>query len=191
MNEVQAIRNKSQLEQIETLLSECGPIYLDVWKFGLNTTLRISDILAISMDSVTSLDEVQPNLIVKEKKTGKTRNIVLNEGALAVVAKRVAQNPTDVWLFQSTSGRISRKNPTSINRQSVARVFSTVGDQLVPRAQLSTHSMRKTRGYFLHASGLPITTIAKILNQSSTSITMRYIGLTQQDIDDSFTELVL
>jgi hypothetical protein len=32
---------------------------------------------------------------------------------------------------------------------------------------------------------------AKVLNHSSPAVTMRYIGLVQQDIDDSYTEFEL
>jgi len=56
---------------------------------------------------------------------------------------------------------------------------------------LGTHSMRKTRGYAMHKAGRSIESIAKVLNHSSPTITMRYIGLVQQDIDESYTELEL
>ena len=52
MNEVEAVKTASQREQIEILLLTKGQIYIDVWKFGINTALRISDLLAISMDDV-------------------------------------------------------------------------------------------------------------------------------------------
>lgn len=48
MNEVQAVKTLEQRMQIEAHLCESGQIYLDIWKFGLNTALRISDLLAIN-----------------------------------------------------------------------------------------------------------------------------------------------
>jgi len=62
---------------------------------------------------------------------------------------------------------------------------------VAPKVVLGTHSMRKTRGYAMHKAGHSIESIAKVLNHSSPAVTMRYIGLVQQDIDDSYTELEL
>ena len=191
MNEVEAVKTKNQLSQIETLLSEKSDIFGDVWSLGINSALRVSDLLSIEMCSLKDLDANNPVLKIKEQKTGKNRSIRLNTVAMAIIQDRLAKYPNDKWLFQSTSGRFSSKAPQPINRRSVARVFHDVGEKTIPRLQLSTHSMRKTRGYFLHANGHSIESISRILNHSSTSITMRYIGLTQQSIDDSFTELVL
>ena len=46
--------------------------------------------------------------------------------------------------------------------------------------------MPKKRGYALHKAGRSIKSIANVLNYSSPAVTMRYIGLVQQDIDDSY-----
>jgi len=49
--------------------------------------------------------------------------------------------------------------------------------------------MRKTSGYAMHKAERSIESITKVLNHSSPAVTMRYIGLVQQDIDESYTEL--
>jgi len=190
MNEVHAVKTESQRLQVEALLAQRGQIYLDIWKFGVNTALRISDILSISFQDIRNLDPNRPALNIKELKTGKIRTILLNDGAMTVIDRRVKTNSNDIWLFQSTA-KITRKQQMPISRRSVGRIFESVGVQTNPRVQLGTHSMRKTRGYCLHSAGHSIEKISKILNHSSTTITMRYIGLTQSDIDDSFIELVL
>lgn len=191
MIEVEAVKSESQRIQIESLLSNKDPIYGDIWKFLLNSALRISDALSISMADLKELDTDRPCLRVKEQKTGKYRNIVLNTGALAVIRKRQEQNPSDVWLFQSKSSKIRHHDSKSVNRRSVGRILESIGGQITPKVRLGTHSARKTRGYVLHQQGHSIEKISKILNHSSPQITMRYIGITQSDIDDSFTDLVL
>ena len=191
MVEVEAVKSESQRIQIESLLATKDPIYGDVWKFLLNSALRSSDALSISMLDLQDIDNERPCLRIKEQKTGKYRNIALNSAAMAVIRKRQEQYPKDVWLFQSTSNRIRRSEPKPINRRSIARILEAIGQEITPRVKLGCHSSRKTRGYALHSSGHSIEMIAKILNHSSTSITMRYIGITQTDIDNSFTDLVL
>jgi len=191
MHEVEAVKTESQRIQIQSILASKDPIYADIWAFMLNTALRVSDALSISMADLQQLDTERPSLRVREQKTGKHRNIMLNSGAIAIIRKRQEKHPDDVWLFQTTSSKIRRSQPQPINRRSVGRVLEAIGSQITPRVKLGCHSARKTRGYALHASGHSIEKISRILNHSSVSITMRYIGITQADIDDSFTELVL
>lgn len=192
MREVEAVKTPAQRQQVEAHLADQGAIYADIWKVGVNTALRISDLLSLTMDNVRALDPVQPALNVIEQKTGKQRKIVVNPSALAAMQRRLAEYPDHVWLFQSDAvNRNRREPPKPINRRSVSRVFEKVGQKVAPKVVLGTHSMRKTRGYAMHKAGRSIESIAKVLNHSSPAVTMRYIGLVQQDIDESYTELEL
>ncbi len=85
------------------------------------------------------------------------------------------------WLFEVECRRAKGK---PISRCTVARVFKEVGDQI--GLKLSTHSMRKTRGYALYDAGVPLEMIAKVLNHSSPAVTMAYIGITQQQILETY-----
>ncbi len=106
--------------------------------------------------------------------------------------RRLVEFPDHEWLFQTNAAnRDRRAAPKPINRRSVSRVFEKVGQKVVPSVVLGTHSMRKTRGYAMHKAGRSIESIANVLNHSSPAVTMRYIGLVQQDIDESYTELEL
>lgn len=192
MREVEAVKTRAQRQQIEAHLADQAIIYANIWKVGVNTALRISDLLSLTMDNVCALDPVQPALNLIEQKTAKQRKIVVNRSALDVMHRRLAEYPDHVWLFKSdAANRDRRAPPKPINRRSVSRVFEQVGQKVAPKVALGTHSMRKTRGYTMHKAGRSIESIAKVLNHSSPSVTMRYIGLVQQDIDESYTELEL
>ena len=121
-------------------MTEKGSIYLDIWKFGINTAQRIGDIPTIRTDDVRDLDEDHPVLELieaKTKRTGKRRIITLNRGALEVIARRLALRPADEWLFQSTSPRHSRRiSPQPLTRKAVGRVFEAVGRDIRPRVRL-------------------------------------------------------
>ena len=192
MIEVEAVKTSEQRHQVEAHLAAQDTIYLDIWKVGVNTALRISDLLALTMDDVRSLNSEQPALNIIEQKTGKQRKIVINQTALNIMQRRLAESPNHEWLFQSVAANRNRREPPkAINRRSVSRVFERVGQKIAPKVALGTHSMRKTRGYAMHKAGRSIESIAKVLNHSSPAVTMRYIGLVQQDIDESYTELEL
>ena len=71
MKEVDAAKTERQRHQIEAHLLDRGPVYADIWKIGVNTALRISDLLTLTMADVKSLDPKQPALKLKEKKDRK------------------------------------------------------------------------------------------------------------------------
>lgn len=192
MKQVEAAKSKSQRDQIEAHLREAGQVYHDIWKLGVNTALRISDLLQLTIADVKNLDSSAPALELVEIKTGKARRIMLNAPALKIMQRRVSEYPRQHYLFQSDAVNIDRsKAPQPINRRSVGRVFEKVGQQIAPRLSLGTHSMRKTRGYAMFEAGRSIESIAKVLNHSSPAVTMRYIGIEQRDIDRSYVEFEL
>ena len=191
MKQVEAVKTKEQRIQVEAQLLEAGQVYADIWKLGVNTALRISDLLQLMMDDVSRLDPKTPVLELVEKKTGKARRIVLNAPAQVVLSTRLAGNSKHIYLFQSEAVNIDRREAQPINRRSVARVFEKVGQQVAPKLRLGTHSMRKTRGYAMFEAGRSIESIAKVLNHSSPAVTMRYIGIEQRDIDQSYVEFEL
>ena len=179
------------MNQVEAHLLQAGQIYFDIWKAGVNLALRIGDLLSLTMAQVKALDPAEPVLHLVEEKTGKKRQIRVNTTALKVMQRRLKENPKHCYLFQSESVKLHRKPAQALNRRSVARVFEKVGQKIAPKVQLGTHSMRKTRGYAMHEAGRSIEEICKVLNQASSVVTMRYIGIDQRDIDQSYVEFEL
>ncbi len=56
---------------------------------------------------------------------------------------------------------------------------------------IGTHSLRKTFGYHQIKRGTSITLLMKMFNHSSEAITLRYIGITQDDMDATVQALDL
>ena len=56
---------------------------------------------------------------------------------------------------------------------------------------IGTHTLRKTFGYWAFKSGVDITRIQKLLNHSSPGVTLAYIGITQDELDDVYLNLNL
>jgi integrase len=183
MNEVEAVKSVDDIKFISSLLNKHGgEIYSDIWSFGINTALRISDLLSIRMETLTS-----NTLTLKEAKTGKTRVITLNGPAQEVIRRRQQSYPSDVYLFQAKANRAAAEKP--VDRSTVARKFKEIGE--IVKIPLGTHSMRKTRGYQMYRAGVQIEKICKVLNHSTPSMTLRYIGIEKQDIQDTYTDFEL
>lgn len=183
MKTVNAI-GKNEIAVIHSLLEKNhGQIYADVWKFGVNAGLRISDLLKLRFS-----DCDLNNRLVKlvEEKTGKSKELRLNDVAIEIINRRQQENPADVWLFQVHSRRANNK---PIARETVSRAFKEAGDRL--GLNVGTHSMRKSRGKAMHDDGIAIEKIAKVLNHSNTASTLRYLGIEREDVLKTYDDYQL
>ena len=59
------------------------------------------------------------------------------------------------------------------------------------KESVGTHTMRKTFGYHHYKMFKDVVMLQKIFNHSSPQITLRYIGVEQDEIDDSYKNFVL
>ena len=186
MNEVDAVKTMEELNTVETLLRKNhSTIYADIWRIGINLSLRISDLLLMEY---AVLDTKNRLYVLKEGKTGKRRQIRLNSKVLEIIKRRKIEQPDDTYLFQAHNNRAG-KEIKPISRFSVSRAFKDVGDQL--GLTINTHSMRKSRGWAMYSDGVAVEMISKVLNHSTPAITMRYLGITKQEVLATYDEYVL
>ena len=179
MPSVDAVKTLDDVRDVARLLKKHrGEIYSDLWVFGVNVGLRISDLLPLTIEQGRS-----GTLEIVEGKTGKRRIVTLNDTAKAIVNKRIVASPSHIYLFQVESNRAKGK---PLSRSAVSKAFAEVGEIL--GINLGTHSMRKTLGWVMHSQGASIERICKVLNHSHPAITMRYIGLTEADTQAAYRE---
>ena len=127
---------------------------------------------------------------MREQKTGKQANIPLNPKANQIITRIREEHPEHIYLFQSHRSRQSlNREPKPLSRRAVGKAFELVGEEL--NISLGTHSMRKTRGYHLYQSTKDIARVMKMLRHNSEGVTLRYIGITQEEVDSDFKELEL
>jgi len=183
MNVVEAVKTQSDAETISRKLTKNAKgntLYADIWRFGVNTALRISDLLTLTFEDVHG-----DQLVIREGKTGKIRSIDLNSAAKAIIERRRAAHPAHAYLFEVDSNRAKGK---AVSRVAVANAFKAVGDEM--GLALGTHSMRKTRGWLMYNGGISIEMICKVLNHSSPAVTMAYIGITRAEVGATYHQFV-
>lgn len=73
MKFVQPIRNKQKIEEIKSILRNNGTRDLLLFTMGINTGLRISDLLRLKVIDVKEKSHVE----IKEQKTGKIKRFPL------------------------------------------------------------------------------------------------------------------
>jgi integrase len=183
MNLVEAA-SKAEIDLLHAVLNtKFGALYADIWKVGVNVSLRIGDLLTLKY---ADLNIEQRTLTLTEAKTGKLKTIRLNAPVIAVIIKRQQAHPADTWLFQVHSNRAKNK---PVSRVSVSRVFKDAGELL--GLTINTHSMRKSRGMALYRDGVPVEKIAKVLNHSNTTSTLRYLGITKEEVLKTYDDYEL
>ena len=188
---------------------------------GINTGFRASDLLRIKVSDVAKIDEngklyvpipdeehgKLTYLRMKEKKTGKYREVVISTELCKVFDTYIkkAHLRYDDWMFPSKKSSSSKSlrsnggesigetgleysydaNPKSagepLDVDSFGQIMRKVQKDLNLPYRLGTHSCRKTFGYnyiMKHRNDIEsLAWLQKSFNHSSQAITLHYIGL--------------
>lgn len=189
MNEVGAIKDKRQIDKVKAVLKKNSFRDYLLFVMGVNTGLRISDLLNLTFkDVLDDTGAVSDTIKVKEKKTGKTKAFFVNDTvkkALQEYMKEVQTEPK-CYLFSSRKG-----DNQPISRIQAYRIINEACAIAKIKGSIGTHTLRKTFGYWAYKQGIDITLLMKIFNHSAPSITLRYIGITQEEINNVYVNLNL
>ncbi|OAS17469.1 site-specific integrase [Paenibacillus oryzisoli] len=176
MNFVQPIRDEDKLVDIQRYLMATNERNYILFVLGTYTGLRISDILRLQVGMVKG-----SQISIREKKTGKKRLIPINPDLKMDLKKYIVGRPDDEYLFKSKS-----KN-APITRDAAYKMLNTVARKF-ELSEIGTHTLRKTFGYHFYSKTKDIALLMEIFNHSHPSITLRYIGINQETIDNSMNE---
>ena len=187
MEFVQPIRDVKQIETIKKLLKQQSLRDYCLFVLGINSGLRISDLLKLRISDISDKGKIKDRIRLREKKTNKFKDFPLSnstKSALKEYLKTRKYNEKEP-LF------ISRKNKGFLLRQQAYKIINDVAKSVGIKEKIGTHTLRKTFGYHAYNNGYDITLIQKLFNHSSSSVTLRYIGITQDEMDDVYLGLDL
>lgn len=186
MNTVEPIRNRADVDEMKDFLYDQAEKYGLLFSLGINTGLRISDLLALKVADVwcgSALLEIR----IREQKTGKERTCRLNSTARlaleAYLGDFVHLDP-EYYLFVSHTGK-------PLDRVQVWRVLNHAAEMCGVPGPIGTHTLRKTFGYHAHQAGVPVELLQKVFGHSTASITLRYIGITADQVADVYGQVEL
>ena len=180
MSTVEPIRKISDIRKIEKILKQENFRNLLLFDMGINFGLRISDMLSLNVEDVRNKEYVN----IKEQKTGKFKSIPINSKIKRMLYEYTNNlNPKDP-LFSSVYNN-------RMDRISAYRIIKKACDKANIETNIGTHTMRKTFGYHHYHKYKDIALLQKIFNHSSPNITLRYIGIEQEDIYNSYRNFIL
>lgn len=182
MEFVQPIRDIQKIEEVKSILRMNGTRDLLLFTLGINSALRVSDLLKLKVSEVKG----KSHLEVREQKTGKLKRYPLKGNLQALIEEYTRNKQEDDYLFMSRNG-INKP----ITRVMAHNIISNACKKAGIQDRCSTHTLRKTFSYHYYQANKDVAKLQYLLNHSSPSITLRYIGITQDDIEESLQNFEL
>jgi integrase len=173
------IRNLDDIEAIKQLLYSKPRDYL-LFVMGINNGLRVGDMLKLKAGLFRNVREGD-KIPLREEKTGKHQEVVINKPIKEALERYFAHcKPDDEqFLFKSQRGEgpicISAVN---LRIKNWCRAINLDGNY-------GSHTLRKTFGYILRQKyGVSWEILSMRLNHDSPSVTRRYLGIEDDEVND-------
>jgi integrase len=182
---VEPIRYLADIKRIKNLLVN-RPRDLALFTLGINTPLRVTDLLRLTYDQVIDLSPGD-FLTIHEKRTGRRLKLGFNRACWAAVANLVGTPPfrsprstPPSYLFPSRRGDVLL--PSSVHRL-VKSWCKTIGLE----GNYGANSLRKTWGYHQFATfGTDLSRLSTYFNHATRRQTLDYLCLVPEDFKSIF-----
>ena len=188
MNLVDPIRDKKKIEDMKVYLKGRNLRDYTLFVLGINVALRISDLLKLTWgDVLNSNGKSFKEIKLLEGKTSKVRIIKVNrtsQKALREFLDSLETYGMHEYLFTSREGF---KRP--LTRQQALNILKDSAKSVGIKENIGTHTLRKTWGYHAWQQGFSPALIMETLNHSNLSMTKRYLGIRQDEINDLYSNL--
>ena len=190
---VQPIKDKHKIQRMLKVLEEDNPRNGLLFRVGLNTILRIQDILDLKVKNIFHDDgRFRLYLSLFERKTRKNKgrrmkNIKLN----SLLRKAIKEYVEFFELSLEDYIFFSLLDPDkNLDRVQAWRILKRAADK-VGIDNFGTHSMRKTLAWTIYKQTKDISLVMIMLNHNSPKTTLRYLGITQESIDKTYEEFAI
>ncbi|MCM3353115.1 tyrosine-type recombinase/integrase [Bacillus halotolerans] len=174
MNFVQPIRDPECIFYIKRFLKEQNMRNYMLFVTGINSGLRISDILQLRVR-----DAKRPYFNLIEKKTKKKKRIDMTPALQREFKAYVEGEEDHEFLFKSREGI---NKPIS---RSMAYKILRAAAEYVGLDDIGTHTLRKTFGYHFYKQTKDVAMLQEIFNHSDQRTTLRYIGINQDAMNNA------
>lgn len=181
MEFVEPIRDREIIERMKDILKHESYRDYFLFVFGINSGLRISDILPLKVTDVRD----KTHLTIREKKTGKAKKYRINDKLKLIIDEYIKGMDEMKYLFPS------KKTDGHIGRVQAYRILTAAAKKIGINTEIGTHTLRKTFGYHFYKKTKDVAMLQQIFNHSAPSVTLRYIGINQDIIDKAIDDFGL
>jgi integrase len=174
MNTVEPIKNLGVISEILSYFEGENKRDYMLMFLGFNTGLRISDLLKLKSYEVREKEFIY----IREQKTKKERKIPILPHVKQEIERYLLEIQNQKYLFK---GKYSDEH---ISRFRAYQILKFVQRKWSLQS-LGTHTLRKTFGYHFYKSTKDIATLMVILNHDRESMTLKYIGMSQDRVNSA------
>ena len=178
LNTVQPIRNMDTVMDIARYLKQNNERDYVMFVTVIYSGLRVSDILKLRVKDVRGKDYIS----MREKKTGKEKRFIINKHLKKILEVYTRGKDDLQYLLENP------KTHKPISRQRAYQVIKKAGEEFGVY-DLGTHTMRKTFGYHMYQATHDAVMLMKLFNHSEIHVTLRYIGVEQDQTDRAIAKL--
>ena len=180
MNYVEPIRTKEDIKAMKEYLRDWNERNYMLFLVGINSGLRVSDILKLKVKDVQGW-----YIRIREQKTHKQKTIKMTPPLKKEIRKYVENKPLHHFLFQSRNGKNKH-----ISRVTAYLILKVAAEE-IGIDNVGTHTMRKTFGYHYYQKTKDVAMLMTLFNHSSPAITLKYIGIRQDQQDKAMSRFGL
>ncbi len=194
MKFVEPFRSKKEVEAVRLYLRG-KDIKHGLWFWiGVNSALRISDLLSLRVGNVRKPDgSIVNKITLKEQKTGKMKEFpisdkIRNEIQAVIQNYQLTEDEYPLFPSHKKGGNQSLK---PIGRSYANQLITEAATMCNIKGNYGSHSMRKSFAYFAWQQGTDVLLLMDLLNHSSPKDLRRYIGITQDQLNQVYLSVDL
>ena len=178
METVDAIRDLKQINSIKMYLKQHSERDYLLFVFGINTGLKISDLLLIKVkDLFNPNGDVMDFYHYSDLDSERRKSVFLNKKVKEAIFEyfNVTNKEDQVFLFQS------RKFKQPITRQQAYRIIHDAAINVGIEGRIGTNSLAKTFGFHAFKQGVSIALLQKHFNHATPSETLKFLGISKEE----------
>ncbi|NLC07519.1 MAG: tyrosine-type recombinase/integrase [Syntrophomonadaceae bacterium] len=173
MEYVNPIKDVGVINEIKESLKQKAPRDFLLFVLGINTGIRICDLLNLKVNDVWDGEKVKEFLFIAKNGRHKETTFYINNNVREalndyILATNLKNND---FLFKS------KNHDKPISRQQAYRIINKAAREVGVQGEIGTHTIRKTFGYHAYRKGIAISILRSIFGHSCPSETLRYIGI--------------
>ncbi len=184
---VDPITDPKDIKTIKKHLRNDKPRDYCLFVLGINTNLRASDMLRIDVGQVRDLT-AGDMLIIKEKKTGKTRMVTVNDSVVEAIQYYLESEPD----LEDNKSLFCGQRGEALKVPSINRLVKGWCRDINLKGNYGSHTLRKTFGYHQRVQlNTSIPELMIMFNHNSQKQTLDYLCIQAEEIKDAYMKLCL
>lgn len=179
------ITDQKQINEMADYLYKKNTRDYVLFEIGINLGIRVTDFTKQTVGFYRqSLDRGYIELVPsKTQRYRKVVRIPIQDDMKELIASYIENKQDYEFMFPS------KKGGTALTRQQIYNIITEAAEAAGIQESIGAHGMRKTFGYWHYKYNNDIRMLMEIFNHASEDVTLRYIGVTEEEKKNSMKNM--